>query len=405
MHKKIFSFSAVSIICSAISFFFLPLITSVLTLDGFADYSFYYSFSGMLTGVFSFGTYALYSIEFANPNKSSHNETWSLLLNLNFIFLIVSSFIFLIYIIFSDASYLLLVIPLFVISRVVFAFVSHYFRVNNMIFLFAKYNALGFGLMFLIPFIIASSIKLTGLEFIFIMAISICLVSILGAKYLVLSRDFKYKCCFPLNNPNLGYCLYSALHSLIASLITMSDRFVLKHFLVPDDFGVYSLGALLVGALSMVFSVVNQNISPGFYKELFEVKDFKIVFIKYFKYYLLSILLIFSVFQLSIDLIVNTLFDERYVGAIEIARKLSLGVLFQGCYFFASSLLIFQKKSKELFQLSFAYGILGVIGAITLFKLYGVDGVIFSFVFTWLLFMVSTFYRAKKNIYDYIKNV
>jgi len=83
MLKRIIGFSAISILSSSISFIFLPLITASLSLEAFADYSFFYSTSGMLTGVFTFGILGLYSIEASTKQGALKFSSWSLLLNFN----------------------------------------------------------------------------------------------------------------------------------------------------------------------------------------------------------------------------------------------------------------------------------------------------------------------------------
>lgn len=406
MLKKIMGFSAVSLLSSAITFIFLPFITASLSIEAFADYSFFYSLTGMLTGVFTFGIFGLYSIEAAMKVRESKFSSWSLLLNFNLLACILLFVLIAVYIKLYGKNYLLLTIPGFIFFRVVFGFISHYFRVNNELRLFAGYNSLGITLMFVVPYIASVFFPdISGIQFLTVMAISLGTWSIGGIFYIHISKNLSYHFYYPTKSSNFNYCMYAGFHSLVASLVTLSDRFVLKYYASAEDFAVYSLAALLVGALSMVFSIINQNISPVLYKDLTSEKNVKSVLIKHGKNYVTIVILIFCTFQLGIASIIQVFFDNRFENTVYFARILSLGVLFQGFYFAASSILIFQKKSKTLFYLSSIFGSFGIFSSIALYHIFRVEGVVGAFILTWFLFSIATYIKALKGINNYVKNL
>jgi len=260
--------------------------------------------------------------------------------------------------------------------------------------------------MFSVPFLASIFIpNISGIQFLTIMAISLGLCSITGIFYIYAIKNTKYNFYLPFRNSNFKYCLYAALHSLAASLITLSDRFVLKFYASVEDFAVYSLAALLVAALSMVFSVVNQNISPVLYKDLTNSKNVKSVLFKHGKNYVAIVISLFCVFHISIESIIDIFFDDRFEKAIYFARLLSLGVLLQGCYFAGSSILIFQKKSNILFYLSLFFGLFGIISSITFYLIFEVEGVIGAFILTWFLYTLATYVKALGGINNYVENL
>lgn len=401
MLKRLLSFSVVSLFISSVSFVFLPFITATLSLEEFATYSFYYTLCGMLTSVCCFGTIALLSIEVANDENRSSFESLDFLLSVN---LIVNLSAVIILLLLGFRGYLIL-LPVLVFSRAVFLYISHVYRVKGNLKEFALYNGLGYLLMFLVPLSLAYFIDLDGLEFLMLMGAVLLISSSIGLVNLRLNEHFKFRFIFPHKSKEFKFCFFSAAHSLVASLVTMSDRFVLKALISDVDFAVYSLAAMLVGALSMVFSIVNQNIAPSLFKELTGDKNTKKVLVSFGKSYLLVILSLFGAFHMLIAPVLELFFDEKYLGAINIVRMLSIGVLFQAMYFFGSNLVFFKKKSSEMFVMSAICGVFGLLMSIVLFHSFAMEGVIIAFILTWFLFSGVTFYRALKGLKSYVKNL
>lgn len=404
MIKTVMVLSVVSLFSSVIVFLFLPVLASTLSLSAFADYSFYYAATGVFASVCLFGAPASFSIAAAEKNKLNEIEVVRFLVSSNVIVVATSSVIILILILFFKQPWGLIFIPLLVASRSFFIQISHYFRVYQRVKSFSAYQLLTLTTVFVFPLIVASYVDLKGLEFISLMTLVMVISVLVGSQSL--KKDGLLK--FRLRNPYRSFCakfgFYSAAHSFMAALITVADRFILKAYIDKEQFAVYSLAATLASALGLVFATVNQNMTPEFYKEMKETSKHWQVLFKYFSFYMAFVFIVSGFYQLLIADVVSFFFPESYQDAIPYARWLAVGAMIQGSYFFASALLMFLQRSDRLFFITGTVGSVGLVSGILMYQWLGVFGVVYSYIFVWLLFSAATYFTGYKCVKEYISN-
>ncbi|MBC3229582.1 lipopolysaccharide biosynthesis protein [Serratia fonticola] len=402
MYKKLFGFSGITVFASILGFLLLPLVTKVLQVDAFGEYSLYYSISVVLASVFLFGTPSSYSLVFAEKSEErikKVQDVFSFFITCNTISFISLQFLVIILVVFYDFSAALFFIPLLIISRSIYQVVSQYMRLENKVIYFAFYQCITISLSFIVPLLTAYFFIVTGLQFIAVMSFVFFISSIVGLCYL---HNKGQSCCFDffyINSSLLHFGIFSAAHALTASMITVSDRFILAGYMERGEFAIYSLAALLASTLSLVYSAISQNLSPILYKKLKDGMSFKLLLLTYGIKYLSFVLVLFLLYQLLISVVVLNFFPQAYAGAINISRLLVVGVLFQGGYFLFSSLIMYLRATNKLFMITLVCGLFNVTFGLLMCKYFGLKGVVLSYLLTWFIFMLSTFFVCKRGFY------
>lgn len=402
MYKKLFGFSGITVFASILGFLLLPLVTKVLQVDAFGEYSLYYSISVVLASVFLFGTPSSYSLVFAEKSEEQIKkvqEVFSFFITCNTISFVLLQFVVIILVVFYDISPIISFIPLLIISRSIYQVVSQYLRLENKVVHFAFYQCITISLSFLVPLLTAYFFIVTGLQFIAVMSLVFFSSSIIGLFYL---HNKGHSCCFTffsINSSLLHFGVFSAAHALTASMVTVSDRFILAGYMDREEFAIYSLAALLASTLSLVYSAISQNLSPILYKQLKDGMSFKSLLLTYGIKYLSFILVLFLLYQLLISVVVLHFFPHAYAGAIDISRLLVVGVLFQGGYFLFSSLIMYLRATNKLFMITLVCGLFNVSFGLLMCKYFGLKGVVLSYLLTWFIFMLSTFFVCKRGFY------
>jgi len=400
MIKRVLSYSGVSIISALIPFLCLPFITRLLSVEEYAEYAFWYAVITVLSSICLLGAPSSYTTYYSQDKKKA-SEVISFLLSNNLFIFFVMLFFTASLVFYSENSLYILSIPIFVIARSLYLFYLHYCRVNQKLYSFIVTNLATYSLVFLSPIFIMLYIKLTGLQVLLIMGIVM-----LAFLLLLLWKDRQFPLKIspistPLKSELYQFGLYSGIHSLMASLITISDRVVLKGALDSEDFAIYALAATLVSALSLAFSKISQSFSPELFAAL-DKSDNKVnTAYKYFIGYVLVIFPIAIIFYFSLSFLVTFFFTDDYIGSVPYAQYLLVGVFFQSLYFYASQVVFYLRRSNAMFWISVLVGVLGLLSSITLCFLYGIDGVIFSFIITWFVYFIITLrvgYLGLKNV-------
>ncbi|CAH7299755.1 conserved membrane hypothetical protein [Vibrio chagasii] len=396
--KKLLSLSIVSIICSCISFVFLPIISSRLSLESFGDYSFLYSVSSLLASVFLFGTNVSYSLAIANKDRNYAEQAIQMFVTINIVLGFFILFFSVFFVTFRGWELGVIFLPLFILGRSQFLVTSHYFRVHKQSYLFAAYQLSTWLLVFTIPIGVSFFVEvLSGTDFIAIMAVIMMVSGQIGI--IVLKRRGYLDRVFvnPFKIPFFRFGLYASLHTLAAASITIIDRLIIVNFANKEVFAVYALGATLAAALSLVYSVVNQNMAPDFYARMKANNNSQRILFDVFCFYSFLILSLFVLYQISIGFIVEIFFSDEYLKAVGYARLISIGILFQGFYFFASSLLMYMNFSDKLFKMTLSVGSLSIISGLCSYYYYEIPGVIVNGIFVWLVYVSCAYFFAFKS--------
>lgn len=397
--KKVFTLSLVTLISSSVAFLFLPYISASLSMASFADYSFLYSLSAVLSGVYIFGTTASYSLAAAEKNEIYASDSVQMFYSVN-VFLTVLAFLAtLIAVIGFNISWALLAVPVLISGRSIFQVTSHYFRVNKNTSKFAYYQIITLTSSFLVPLLCSELIAgFSGLDFIAVMASILLVAAFVGCGVLYNAELLKFTLINPLKITFFRFGLFAALHSLAAALITIMDRFILIGFIEKEVFALYALAATLASALSLFFTIINQNIAPDFYSKMKVKNDKMKVFYQYFLAYLAILIVAFALYQGLISYIVAVFFPKQYAGAVEFSRILAFASLIQGMYFFASSLLMYFNLSEKLFKITLLLGSISIVFGITAYNFLGIYGVIYNCILIWFLYALSAYFVGYKEL-------
>ncbi len=381
------------------AFLFLPYISASLSMASFADYSFLYSLSAVLSGVYIFGTTASYSLASAEKNDTYASDSIQMFYTVNIFLTVLAFLVTLMAIFFFNISWMLLALPLLISGRSVFQVTSHYFRVNNNASKFAFYQIITLTSSFLVPLLCSELIEgFSGVDFIAVMSFILLISACIGFAVLYNAGLLTFALINPLRIKFFRFGFFAALHSLAAASITIMDRFILIGIIDKQLFALYALAATLASALSLFFTIVNQNIAPDFYSKMKMTNNKNTVFYKYLLTYSAILIVTFLIYQFLIFYIVNVFFPIEYAGAVEFARILAIASLVQGMYFFASSLLMHFNLSEKLFKITLLLGCISIILGVGAYKFFGIYGVVYNCILIWFLYALSAYFVGYKEL-------
>ncbi len=185
-------------------------------------------------------------------------------------------------------------------------------------------------------------------------------------------------------------------HVIGGTIIAMSDRFFISHFLGNERVGIYT-ASYQVAALMLLFSTsVNQAWNPTLFKMLSEGKFPQI---KKLSNILLAAFALTGAITYSLkDILFQVLIDPEFNEAKLYFGWLLLGFVLQAFYFVFSGFLFYYKKTKTLASITFSGAIVNLVLNYALIIPYGVLGVAYATAITWLLFLLATFVLYKKLI-------
>ncbi|MBI9055291.1 MAG: oligosaccharide flippase family protein [Bacteroidales bacterium] len=182
-------------------------------------------------------------------------------------------------------------------------------------------------------------------------------------------------------------------------LLTMGDRYIIKHFLDYSSVGIYSLGYKIASVLN-VFII--QSFQTGFlpiaYKN-FDKPDAQRFFSKTLTYYTL----ILVITGLSISLFseeIITLFSKNveYNIAYTIVPFISLAFIFKGIQYVFSLGLHFVKKTKYNAIIVLLAALINLALNFILIPQMGIYGAAIATVFSWFI-MTIAFYKYSNRLY------
>ena len=177
------------------------------------------------------------------------------------------------------------------------------------------------------------------------------------------------------------------------TVMNLSDRFFIEHYVGIEDTGIYNIGAV-VGGIQLIF--VNATISvfrPMIYNLLKEKKsDLNLQLINVV---ILSSALLFL--YLFTDLIFDLLIDKKYFAAKSYVLPISLGFFFWGIANYYLSHLLYFKRNRVNGIVSFLSMIINLILNYLLILEYGTIGAAYATAVTYFIIAVLTFGLTKIN--------
>lgn len=190
-------------------------------------------------------------------------------------------------------------------------------------------------------------------------------------------------------------------HAVGGTIIALSDRFFVSHYVDNSAVGIYTV-SYQIGALMLLFSrSVNQAWSPFLFSKLKEKAFTEIT--KLLNILLATFLGVGILLYLFSDILFNLLVDNTFYEAKDYFPILLLGFVFQSLYYLFSGFIFYSKRTDLLAYISFGGAIINLILNYVLIKQYGVMGVAYSTAITWFLYLLATFILFKVKILPKLK--
>lgn len=176
-------------------------------------------------------------------------------------------------------------------------------------------------------------------------------------------------------------------HALSWWARTGMDRFIIAKFVSLSQVGLYSIAAQLSLIVIVVSNAVNQAFTPKLMKMLAANKHQQTLFL------CLKVISMYFVICLGLVLASPLIFDwfinEKFADAMTFVPLMCVVAFFQATVTLLSNILYFYKQVKVLSIITFTTSVLHVFIAYHVAEGYGVDGVIYSSIATYVISAMS----------------
>ena len=189
---------------------------------------------------------------------------------------------------------------------------------------------------------------------------------------------------------------FPLIFATISSMVlTLADRFVIKHFYSLSEVGVYNLGYKIASVINVVFI---QSFQMGFLPiafKMFDKENAKEFFAKVLTYFTFILVLgIISISFFSKEIIIFLSKDVEYYEAYKIVPLISATFLLKGIYYIFSLGLHYVKKTKYnsfIVLIGAAINLILNFALIPYYNIYGaaIASIISSFVILFLYYYYS----------------
>lgn len=414
MFKKLFGNLALyglsNIVRSISPLLLLPILTLYLTPAEFGQLSIIETVILFAMPLISLSLNSYISVNF---NKSTKNELgdviWTGLLVLmlvSVIFSLVSIFI-LGFLNLNDNfnSSLILFIPIFCLMKSIPLCLLSILQMQGKprLYLFFTILSVALDITFTYYFIVSLDLTIDGRLFGFYLAnFFICLLTFLYVFNVFGRVRFNKE---KVNNI-LNYGVNLIPHALCGTIIALSDRFFLLHYMGTEEVASYTAAYQVSSILLLAGVAINQAWTPLCFNLFKKVVDFK-VYILYVLPIVSMIFCFFFIITLNFQWLYQLLISESLYDGMKYHLLLLIGFLFQSIYFISSSALFYENKNRILSSLTFIFGIFNLVMNYFLFSWFGSIGVALSTAITWIGFSIMsiflTVYLKKKRIIKCIR--
>ncbi|RLD40536.1 MAG: hypothetical protein DRI86_15110 [Bacteroidetes bacterium] len=228
------------------------------------------------------------------------------------------------------------------------------------------------------------------------MVISSIVFSIMTLPFLLSQIIFKYDNKTAKEMFNYGFPLIFA--TISSMILTLADRFVIKHFYSLSEVGIYNLGYKLSSVINVV---IIQSFQMGFLPIAFKkfdqpnAKEFFSKVLTYFTFIL--ILAIISISFYSKEIIILLAKDTTYYEAYKIVPFISYTFLIKGVYYIFSLGLHFVKKTKYNSFIVLIGAIVNLILNFTIIPYYGIYGAAVASIISSIIIMLLYYYYSQRE--------
>lgn len=194
----------------------------------------------------------------------------------------------------------------------------------------------------------------------------------------------------------LTYSLPFFLSSIVGVVASNMDRFFIKHYLTLADVGIYGLGAKFGLILVLVVSEPFFRAYGSYRFSIIENENSKEIQALVLKYiFALAVFVGLSLSLYSNDLI-KLMAKETFSKAYIIVPFIVLGYVFSTATYCFQTGILYKKKTKFMFYISFCTLVVSVLFNFSLVPFYGALGAAISFTFVKLVESVVTNFISQK---------
>ena len=237
----------------------------------------------------------------------------------------------------------------------------------------------------------------TGVEGImYSMVISSIAFSLMTLPFLLSQIKFKYDAKTAVEMFNYGFPLIFA--TISSMILTLADRFVIKHFYSLSEVGIYNLGYKLSSAINVV---IIQSFQMGFLPIAFSkfdkpnAKEFFAKVLTYFTFVLILSIIAISLFSKEVILLLAN--DKAYFEAYKIVPFISYTFLIKGIYYVFSLGLHFAKKTKYNSFIVLIGALVNIILNFLLIPYYGIYGAAIASIISSIVIMLLYYYYSQRE--------
>jgi len=230
------------------------------------------------------------------------------------------------------------------------------------------------------------------------MVISSVIFSIATLPFLLKQTAFIYDINTAKEMFNYGFPLIFA--TISSMILTLSDRFIIKHFYSLSEVGIYNLGYKLASVINVV---IIQSFQMGFLPIAFKkfdqpnAKEFFSKVLTYFTFILTLAIIFVSLY--SKELIILLAKDKIYYEAYMIVPLISYTFLIKGIYYVFSLGLHYVKKTKYNSFIVLIGAAVNVILNFLIIPYYGIYGAAIASIISSIIIMLLYYYYSQREYY------
>lgn len=276
-------------------------------------------------------------------------------------------------------------------------YISDLLRINEKSVFYIIIMSIKLTLILVLNILFIVKLKLGILGIIYGNLLGSLFISIVTLPFLIKNINFRIQ--LSILKEMLKFSIPLIFTNISGLILTLGDRYFIKHFLTYHEVGIYSIGFKIVNVIKLIFI---QSFQIGFipiaYK-MFHDKDAKRFFSKLFTYFTLILIFISILFSFfSKELLVLITNDNAYIEVYLIIPLLATTIILRGVQVFFTLGFHYSKKTKKTTLILFIAVIINVVLNLLLiprFELYGasVSTILSS------LFIVYFYSRASQKYY------
>lgn len=393
-------FGVIPKLSTLVSVLLLPVLTPHLTADDYGVWGLISSYTAIMVAIYSLGMH-MHLTNSYYEYKENYRLVWGRLLLL---FLISASFfsvvlVFIFFFLINEQN-ILLKVGLAVLASFPVLFNANTLIANHIYVIKAKpkplvsRNLIASFIGLFVLFLCVYKFKLGYAGFIASTAVSSVLSFILFIQPLWIKEGL-----FPRVEKNFTRLLKSMKmaipvipHAIGFVLISSSSRLIMHWYNVDlADIGIFSNGYMIGEYITVITTAVVTSLVPKV-QELYRAGDYKQLRLFYSFAQLCSwtLVVLFSVWMPEMYLYMIR--NSSLQIASEVAQRIAFANVFLPFYFFTSSVVFIEKKSKQLLWLVFVPGMLNLLLCFFLIPIYGYKAVVYSTILSYWSQLLIPFY-------------